>query len=51
MSNGKKSYSSVEIKRNYDNLFSIYIDGKEVARRVRQKDLSKKMKEVLRENE
>ena len=51
MSNGKKSYSSVGAQRDSKDLFTIYVDGKAVATGIRQKDLAKKMREVLREYE
>lgn len=51
MSDGKKSYSSISAQRSPSNLFTIYVDGKEVAKGVRQKELAKKMREVLREYE
>ena len=51
MSNGKRGYTSVEAKRNFDDTFTITVDGKEVAKGIRQKDLAKKMREVLREEE
>ena len=51
MSDGKKSYSSISAQRSPSNLFTIYVDGKEVAKGIRQKELAKKMREVLREYE
>ena len=51
MGNGKRGYTSVEAKRNLDNTFTITVDGKEVAKGIRQKDLAKKMREVLKEEE
>ena len=51
MADGKTSYRSISATRDSSNLFTIYVDGKEVAKGIRQKDLAKKMREVLRENE
>lgn len=51
MSDGKKGYSSIGAQRDAKNLFTIYVDGKAVAKDVRPKDLARKMREVLRDYE